>query len=102
MCMHTIIQELSISLHLFMCKLTEDTWFKQSIYRLDSNFKKEYLKLLFRSYKATNLKNYNDEENIMFVLETNAHIKLFLKELERLEIKFGASEYLKNLIQQTK
>ena len=100
--MHTIIQDLSFSLHLFMCQLADDVWFKKSLNKLNPNLKKEYLKLLFRSHQATNLKDYENEENIIFVLEINGHIRLFLKELERLEIKFGASEYLKTLNQQTK
>lgn len=92
--MNDIMQQLSFKLHEFTCQLGEDQWVKQSLSKFGTPIKKEYLKLLFASYKITNLENYEDEENILKVLEVNGHIKLFINELERLEVKDGTAQYL--------
>lgn len=93
--MNNIIKKLSLKLHELIYQMAEDEWIKCSLEEFGTPLKKEYIKLLFSAYKATTLENYEDEENILAVLEVNSHIKLFLNELERLEIKYSTSKYLR-------
>lgn len=100
--MNNIMQKLSFKLHELIYKMAEDELVKCSLEKFGTPLKKEYIKLLFSAYKATTLENYEDEENILTVLEVNSHIKLFLNELQRLEIKCSTSKYLRLINEKAK
>lgn len=92
--MKNIIQELSFNLHSFVYEMGEDEWIKELLMKFGTEIKKEYLKLLFSAHRATQLKNYESESDILTVLDVNSGIQLFLNELQRLEVKNKSNNYL--------
>lgn len=93
--MSYIIKNLSFEFHQFICQLGVE--FKSSLDTFGLPLKKEYLRLLFSSYRMTQLEDYDCEKNIIKVLQIKSEIQFLLNEIERLEIKNNSNLYLKKL-----